>query len=130
MVEEGEGGGLVLSSREQRIWDDVLRFWAEEAEEPPLATPSREWSSSDEAELPIAVAAGLWITIPLILFGMMSAAVTVGFTTALGWALWHYWPRLSPRPPCGPSRPAGHGGHPTTGLSPTVPNDRVSCDRR
>jgi hypothetical protein len=30
---------LVLSSQEQRIWDDVLRFWVEEAEEPPLATP-------------------------------------------------------------------------------------------
>jgi hypothetical protein len=124
MVEDSQEGGLVLSSQEQRIWDDVLRFWAEEAEEPPLATPGAERSSSDEAELPIAVVAGTWITITLILFGVMSAALAVGLTTALGWALWHNWPRLGPRPPCGPARPARHGGHPTTGLSPMVPNDR------
>ena len=83
----------MLSSQEQQIWDDVLRFWAEEAEEPPRATPSRRrGSSSDEAELPIAVVAGMWITITLILFGVMSAALTVGVATALGWALWHNWP--------------------------------------
>ena len=86
----------MLSSQERQIGDDVLRFWTEEAEEPPLATPSREWSSSDEAELPIAVAAGLWITITLILFGVMSAALAVGLMTALAWALWHNWPRLRP----------------------------------
>jgi hypothetical protein len=40
------------------------------------------------------VVAGTWITITLILFGVMSAALTVGLTTALGWALWHNWPRL------------------------------------
>jgi hypothetical protein len=119
----------VLSSQEQRIWDDVLRSWAE-AEEPPLARPGAEGSSSDEAELPIAVVAGTWITITLILFGVMSAGLAVGLMTALGWALWHAWPRLGARPPCGPLRPAGHGGHPNTGLSPTGPNGRVSCDRR
>ena len=114
----------MLSSQEQRIWDDVLRFWAEEAEEPPLVTPSAERWSSDDAELPIAVVAGTWITIALILFGVMSAALAVGLTTALGWALWHYWPRPGRRPPCGRARPTGHGGHPTTGPSPMVPNDR------
>jgi hypothetical protein len=117
MVEDSQGGGLVLSSQEQRIWDDVLRFWAEEAAEPPLATPSAEGSSSDEDELPIAVVAGTWITITLILFGVMSAALAVGLTTALGWALWHNWPQLSSRPPCGPVRPAGHGGHPNRTVS-------------
>ena len=88
----------MLSSQEQRIWDDVLRFWAEEAEEPPLATRSAGGSSSDEAELPIAVVAGTWITITLILFGVMSAALAVGLMTALGWALWQYWPRPGPQP--------------------------------
>jgi hypothetical protein len=96
MVEDSQEGGLVLSSQEQRIWDDVLRFWAEEAAEPPLATPSAEGSSSDEDELPIAVVAGSWITITLILFGVMSAALAVGLMTALAWALWHNWPRLRP----------------------------------
>jgi hypothetical protein len=86
----------VLSSQEQQIGDDVLRFWAEEAEEPPLTTPGAERSSSDEAELPIAVVAGTWITITLILFGVMSAALAVGLMTALPWALWHNWPRLRP----------------------------------
>jgi hypothetical protein len=82
----------VLSSHEQQIWDDVLRFWAEEAEEPPRATQGAEGVSSDEAELPIAVVAGTWITITLILFGVMSAALAVGLVTALGWALWRNWP--------------------------------------
>jgi hypothetical protein len=50
----------VLSSQEQRIWDDVLWFWVEKAEEPPLATPGAEGSSPDEADLPIAVVAGTW----------------------------------------------------------------------
>jgi hypothetical protein len=86
----------VLSSQEQQIGDDVLRFWAEEAEEPPLATPGAERSSSDEAELPIAVVAGTWITITLILFGVMSAALAVGLMTALAWGLWHNGPRLRP----------------------------------
>jgi hypothetical protein len=86
----------VLSSQEQQIGDDVLRFWAEEAEAPPLATPGAERSSSDEPEVPIAVVAGTWITITLILFGVMSAALAVGLMTALPWALWHNWPRLRP----------------------------------
>jgi hypothetical protein len=99
----------VLSSQEQRIWDDVQRFWAEDAEEPPRAAPSRMTASSrDEAELPLAVVAGIWITITLVLFGGMTAALTVGVATALAWVLWHNWPWLSWR--CAPGRdgpPAG-----------------------
>jgi hypothetical protein len=96
MVEDSQGGGVVLSSQEQRIWDDVLRFWAEEVEEPPRVAPSRSKGSvRDQAELPLAVVAGTWITIALILFGATIAALTFGVVTALGWALWHNWPRLS-----------------------------------
>jgi hypothetical protein len=96
MVEDSQEGGLVLSSQEQRIWDDVLRFWAEEVEEPPRAAPSRsKGSARDQAELPLAVVAGTWITIALILFGATIAALTFGVVTALGWALWHNWPRLN-----------------------------------
>jgi hypothetical protein len=88
----------VLSSQEQRIWDDVLLFWVEEVEEPPRAAPSRtERSSRDQGGLPLAVVAGTWITITLVLFGAMIAALTVGVVTALGWELWHNWPRLSGR---------------------------------
>jgi hypothetical protein len=93
----------VLSSQEQQIWDDVLRFWSEEAVEPPRATPSAEGSPSDQAELPIAVVAGAWITITLVFLGMMGAALTVGLTTAFGWAVWHHWPRLSGQSAPGPT---------------------------
>jgi hypothetical protein len=88
--------GVVLSSQEQRISDDVLRFWAEEVEEPSRPAPSRtKGSSRDQADLPVAVVAGTWIAITLILFGAMIAALSVAVITALGWALWHNWPRLS-----------------------------------
>ena len=86
----------MLSSQEQQVWDDVQRFWAEEAEEPPLpdAEPHGSGASRDEADLPVAVVAGAWITITLVLFGAMVAGLAVGLATGLGWALWHYWPRL------------------------------------
>ncbi len=82
----------MLSRRDQRIWDDVQRFWAEEAEEPPRAAPSapshRKRASRDPADLPAAVVAGAWITIVLVLFGAPAAGLAVGVATALGWALW------------------------------------------
>ena len=34
-----EEEGTVLSSQEQQIWDDIERFWAGKAEEPPLPVP-------------------------------------------------------------------------------------------
>jgi hypothetical protein len=96
MVEDDEGGGEVLSSQEQRIWDDVQRYWAEEAEEPLGPAPSgRQEVPRDESDPPTAVVAGAWITITLVFVGAMTAALTVAIATALGWALWHNWPRLS-----------------------------------
>jgi hypothetical protein len=86
----------VLSSQEQQIWDEVQRFWAEEVEEPPRAAPSRtKGASRDQADLPITVIVGTRITIVLVLFGAMVAALTIGIATALGWALWHNWPQLN-----------------------------------
>ena len=68
----------MLSSQEQQVWDDVQRFWAEEAEEPPLPVPSdrlgRGGAVRDEGILPLAVVAGVWITIALVLFGVMAVA--------------------------------------------------------
>ena len=99
----------MLSSQEQQVWDDVQRFWAEDGEEPPPAAPNRMTASSrGEAELPLAVVAGMWITVTLVLFGAMAAALTVGVATALASVLWHNWPWLSRR--CAPGRdgpPAG-----------------------
>ena len=86
----------MLSSREEQIWDDVLLFWAEEAEEPARAVPGR-WNrkAQHEADLPGPVVVGTWITIASILFGAMVFAVVVGVATALGWALWHNRARLN-----------------------------------
>ena len=86
----------MLSSQEQQVWDDVQRFWAEVAEEPPLPARHRTTRASrDGGELPRAVIAGAWITIMLVIFGAVVAGLAVGLATGLGWALWHYWPRLS-----------------------------------
>ncbi len=120
----------MLSRQEQQIWDDVQRFWADEVEEPPRATPPapnhRKRASRDPADLPAAVVAGAWITIVLILFGAPAAGLAIAVATALGWALWRSWPQLSARgapktvpnggqdrTTCGPADESGHGrpGH-------------------
>lgn len=81
----------MLSRREQRVWDDVQRFWAEEVEEPPRAAspaPSRrKRTSRDLADLPAAVVAGAWSTIMLVLFGAPVAGLAIGVATALGWGV-------------------------------------------
>jgi hypothetical protein len=105
----------VLSSREQRIWDDIDGYWAEKAEESLGPEPSRKQAvPRAESDPPTAVVAGAWLTIALVFVGAMTAALTVAVATALGWALWHNWLRLgrlrqthpSPRGPLhrGPSR--------------------------
>ncbi|WP_147332063.1 hypothetical protein [Geodermatophilus marinus] len=90
----------MLSSHEQRIWDDIERFWASEAEEPvlPGPQPARRrgcdaYDLDDLDDLPAAVVAGVWIAILLIVFGAPAAGLAVGATTALGWMLWRHWPR-------------------------------------
>jgi hypothetical protein len=96
-------GGVVLSSHERSIWDDVQRSWAEEAEKPRPAVPARPRAASrdpraasrDQTDPPAAVVAGAWITIFLVFVGAMTAVLTVGVATAIGWALSHNWPRLS-----------------------------------
>ena len=78
----------MLSSQEQRVWEDIQLFWAEEAEEPPRLAPL-VWAARDQEDLPVAVVAGAAVTILLLLFGAALAALTVAVVTALGWALWH-----------------------------------------
>jgi hypothetical protein len=89
----------VLSRQEQRVWDDVQRFWGEEIEEPPRAAlpalSRRKRPSREPADLPVAVLVGARITIVLILLGALVPGLAVGVATALGWALWHVWPQLS-----------------------------------
>ena len=114
----------MFSRQEQRVWDDVQRFWAAEVEEPSRAAPPapshRRRASHDPADLPAAVVAGAWITIMLVLFAAPAAGLAVGVATALGWVLWRSWPQLSkqgtPRTlpnssrdesPCGPADEPG-----------------------
>jgi hypothetical protein len=84
----------MLSEHEQRVWDDIERFWTEDAVEPPRSVPVDRPAPQDPAELPALVAAGVWIAITLVLFGAPVAGVAVGVATALGWSVWRYWPRL------------------------------------
>jgi hypothetical protein len=95
MVGVDAKGVGVLSDHEQRVWDDVERFWAEEAEEPPrpLLLPRRR-TPGDPADLPTLVVAGAWGAILLVLFGAVAAGLAVGAAAALGWALWRCGPRL------------------------------------
>jgi hypothetical protein len=86
----------VLSVQEQRVWDDVQRFWAEEVEEPSRGAPSapnrrgRSWRG--RAVLQVAVVVGARITVVLLLLGALVPGLVVGVGTALGWALRHSWP--------------------------------------
>jgi len=106
----------VLSRQEQRIWDDVQRFWAAEVEEPPRVVPPAprhgRRASRDLADLPAAVVAGAWITVMLVLFGAVAAGLAVGVATALGWALWRNRPQ--------PSRQGAPGTAPDGGGDRTV----------
>jgi hypothetical protein len=83
----------VLSSKEQQIWDDIERYYAAEAEEPavPDIRPPRRRDADDP---PAAVVAGAWLSVFLVLFGAVVAGVALVAATALGWLLWHHWPRL------------------------------------
>ena len=73
---EGEEVGTVLSSQEQQIWDDIERFWAEEAEEPPLPEPV-------ESDPPAVIVAGAFSVVLLLLFDEARAALGVAFATAI-----------------------------------------------
>ncbi len=85
----------MLSDSEQRVWDDIERFWAEDAEEPArLAPPLCRRAPRDPTDPPALVVAGAWGTILLVLLGALAAGLAVGAATTLGWALWRYWPRL------------------------------------
>ncbi|WP_141242903.1 DUF3040 domain-containing protein [Geodermatophilus obscurus] len=88
----------MLSRDEQRIWDDIERFYAAEAEEPVLPVPHpalrHRRDGRGAGDLPVAVVAGAWSAILLILFGVLVAGFAVGAATALGWWLWRHWSLL------------------------------------
>ena len=87
----------MLNTQEQRIWDDIERCYAAEAEEPvmPAAEPTRSrLADRGVDDLPAAVVTGIWISIFLILFGVGAAGLAVAAATTAGALLWRYWPLL------------------------------------
>ena len=94
----------MLTSQQQRVGDDVQLFWPVEAEEPPRFESSgfsSGWIWHDQDDLPVALAAGVWLAVALILFGAVLAGLAVVAVIAVGWALWHHglWVRrvVAPR---------------------------------
>ena len=86
----------MLSSDEQRIWDDIERFYAVEAEEPvlPARHPARRRRHDPHGvdDLPAAAVAGLWVVNLPVLFGPGVGGLAIGTATALGWVRWRCWP--------------------------------------
>jgi len=88
----------VLSADEQRVWDDIERRYAAEAEEPDLASRPPRGRRRDGGgldDLPATAVAGGWIAVMLVIFGVPVAGLAIGAATTLGWAAWRYWPQLS-----------------------------------
>ncbi len=103
----------MLSRDEQRIWDDIERFYAVEADEPVLPGPHpalRRRRDRGVDDLPAAVVAGAWGAILLILFGALVAGFAVGAATALGWWVWRYWPLLRAGRDVAAAGPTGEAG--------------------
>jgi hypothetical protein len=85
----------VLNDNEQRVWDDIQRFWAANGAEPSRPAPFlHRRVPRDLADLPALVVAGIWVAILLAILGALPAGLAVGVATAVGWVLWRHWPRL------------------------------------
>ena len=89
----------MLSDQEQRVWNDVQRFWAVTTEEPAsagrAAVCTRKRLQRGQGDIPVWAVGGAWIAILLVLFGAAVAGLALGAVTGLGWALWRYWPELT-----------------------------------
>lgn len=93
----------MLNDQEQRVWDDVRRYWTETAEPPAAdrraAAYMRAHALRAQGDAPGWVAAGAWFAIFLVLFGATVAGLALGAATVLGWAVWRYWPELTGQAP-------------------------------
>ncbi len=90
---------VVLSDYERRTWDDIERFWAEDAHEPARVgrgtdVPQRPTSRKLDAA-PVSVVGAVWTAIFLVLFDAQAAGLAVAAGAALGLALWRYWQLLN-----------------------------------
>ena len=84
----------MYSNSGQQVRNDIERLWAEDAVESPRPVPVARPAPPDPADPPVLVVAGVVGAFLLVLLGALVAGLSVGIATALGWALWRYWPRL------------------------------------
>ena len=86
----------MLSSDEQRAWDEIRRRYAREAEEPALPVIDlevRRPRSPTPAAL-AAVVAGGCLAVVLVVLGAPVAGLAIAVATVPQWLLWRYWPLL------------------------------------
>ncbi|WP_448639606.1 hypothetical protein [Geodermatophilus sp. URMC 63] len=95
----------VLGDQEQRVWDDVVRSWAEDAEEPAPAGRAAdglpgpappEPAPRDLDDAPLPLVGGFWIAIALVLLGAPVAGVVLAAASALALAAWRHRPLSRP----------------------------------
>jgi hypothetical protein len=77
MVEPGCRRCGVLSAQEERIWEDVQRYWEGGVDEP---------GATDEA--PGFAMVGIRVAIVLVLFGAVVPGMLVTAASLIGWAVW------------------------------------------
>lgn len=75
----------MLSEQEELVWEDILRHWSEEVEEPPHP-------ADGSADTPLAVMIGARVAIVLLLFGAVMAALAVAVATGVIWFLARHRP--------------------------------------
>ena len=72
----------MLSAQEERIWQDVQRYWDVTVEEP-----------GDPDDAPVWVMIGVRVAILLVLFGAVVPGLVVTAASLIGWGLWRARPR-------------------------------------
>ena len=117
----------MLSADEQQVWEDIVRFYDLEAEEPgrigghhPVPRQRRPARGVDD--LPTAVVAGVWISVLLVLVGAVVGGLAVAGATTLGWAVWRRRPDLGSG--------SGPGSSPDAGVEGAGEASIVSWQRR
>jgi ferric-dicitrate binding protein FerR (iron transport regulator) len=91
---------IVTTQQEQRVWDDLARLSAVEAEQPvPTGRrPERRRPRSSAGLEEIAIG-GAFIGVMLVLVGGWPVGLAVGVAAALGWLLVRFRPRCGmPKP--------------------------------
>jgi Na+(H+)/acetate symporter ActP len=87
-------GVAVLSDREQQVWNDVERFWAEDAQEPSAAGRAAEIPRTPRPrkldDAPLRVILSFWAAVFLGFFGAHAMALALAVVAGLALALCRY----------------------------------------